>query len=193
MPTTFHTRSDFEQLFKEHYSSLVNYAFRMVKDKDTAEDLCQQVFVSLWEKRETIEIEGNIKSYLLRSTHNACLNHFKHQKVVEQHQQSVDQVEEADSRDILEAEELRSKIGASVKKLPTQCRKVFLMSRLQGKKYAQIAEELEISIKTVENQMGKALKLLRSDLQSELRETLRIVKTIFWLSIGVNLASVVIR
>ncbi|MBT3648168.1 MAG: hypothetical protein HN542_08010 [Flavobacteriales bacterium] len=73
MSATFHSRSEFELIFKEHYASLVNYAVRMVKDPDSAEDVTQQVFVSLWEKRESIEIEGSLKSYLMCNSLTASI------------------------------------------------------------------------------------------------------------------------
>lgn len=166
----------------------------MVSNRDQAEDIVQQMFVGLWEKRAETNIDGNPRSYLLRSVHNACLNHLKHLKVRVEHANHT-KVNAADSemRDLLEEEELRTHVKQCVQQLPAQCRKIFLMSRVQGKKYQQIADELDLSVKTVENQMGKALKLMREGLQSEVRETLRVIRTIFWVVVGVKLMSVVMR
>jgi RNA polymerase sigma-70 factor, ECF subfamily len=148
----------------------------------------------LWEKRESIEVEGAIKSYLLRSTHNACLNHIKHEKIKQAHvDHDMHVLSEGEERDLLEEEEFRQKVMSSVQQLPGQCRKIFLMSRVQGKKYQQIADELNLSIKTIENQMGKALRTLRAGLNEERKSVMNVVKTIFWFVIGVNVFSIVMR
>ena len=78
---TISNKTEFEELFQTHYAPLVGYATKIVRDEDGATDIVQSLFVSLWEERESIEVEGAIKSYLLRSTHNACLNHIKHEKI----------------------------------------------------------------------------------------------------------------
>ncbi|MEZ4722466.1 MAG: RNA polymerase sigma-70 factor [Flavobacteriales bacterium] len=184
--------SQFESLFREHYAALVGYANKLVRERDVAEDIVQQLFTGIWEKRESIEIDGNVRSYLLRSAHNTCLNHIKHQKIKQNHSDHTLATESiSHERDALEEEEFSQRIKESIKDLPPQCRKIFLMSRLQGKKYQQIADELQLSIKTIENQMGKALKSLRESLQEDYSEKLRIIKTILWLSIGVSLFSIV--
>jgi len=188
------SKSEFESLFRDHYAPLVGYALRMVNNRDHAEDIVQQIFVGLWEKRADTEIEGSPKSYLLRSVHNACLNHIKHLKVRSDHASHTKAgAVDSELRDHLEEEEFRMRVKQTVQQLPTQCRKIFLMSRVQGKKYQQIADELDLSVKTVENQMGKALKLMREGLQSEVKESLRAIRTIFWLAIGVKLMSIVMK
>lgn len=188
------SRDIFEQLFRAHYASLVGYALKLIKERGQAEDIVQQVFVTLWEKRDELTIDGNPRSYLLRSTHNACLNHIKHLKVREEHATHVkSESEQSDAADHLEQEEFRTRVQELIRALPPQCRKIFLMSRLQGKKYQEIAADLQLSVKTVENQMGKALKILREELQTEARTSMRIVKTFFWLVVGVNILSVVIK
>lgn len=188
------TREVFEQLFREHYAPLVGYAMKLVRERDQAEDLVQQVFVGMWEKRDELQIDGNPRSYLLRSTHNACLNHLKHLQVREEHASHVkSSVDQSEASDHLEQEEFRVQVQELIRDLPPQCRKIFLMSRLQGKKYQEIADDLQLSVKTVENQMGKALKILREALQTEARTAMRIVKTFFWLIVGVNVLSVVIK
>ncbi|NQV53941.1 MAG: RNA polymerase sigma-70 factor [Flavobacteriales bacterium] len=188
------SRSEFERAFRSHYKGLVIYATRMLRDQDKAEDAVQQVFVSLWEKRDQIEVQGNEMSYLMRSVHNGCLNQIKHEKVKLDHAaHEMHTGEEAHVEDALEQEEFRQKVTETVKGLPSQCRKIFLMSRIQGKKYHEIAEELELSVKTVENQMGKALRIMRTSLHEEVRATMRVIKTILWLTIGVKTASVVIQ
>ena len=166
----------------------------MLKDQDAAADEIQQLFVSLWEKKDTLHIDGSIKSYLLRSAHNACLNAIKHQKIKAEHsEQTLFGATDSEQRDLLEEEEFKLKVRGAVQKLPTQCRKIFLMSRIQGKKYQQIADELSLSVKTVENQMGKALRTLRDELREEQKSTIRLVKSFLWFMIGVNVFSIVIK
>ncbi|MDC1221984.1 sigma-70 family RNA polymerase sigma factor [Salibacteraceae bacterium] len=135
-----------------------------------------------------------MKSYLLRSTHNACLNAIKHQKVKAEHsEQTLYGSNEGEQRDLLEEEEFKLKVRSAVQTLPTQCKKIFLMSRIQGKKYQQIADELSLSVKTVENQMGKALRTLRDELKAEHKSTMRLMKSFLWFMIGVNVFSIVMK
>ncbi|MDP6908292.1 MAG: RNA polymerase sigma-70 factor [Flavobacteriales bacterium] len=161
----------FEKLFHEHYSMLCRFGFTWVQDADEVEEIVQDIFVSLWEKRATVSISTSIRSYLFSAVRNACLNHVKHLKVRAQHRQHVlvtadSSMETADQQ--LQTFELQSTIRKAVENLPERCREVFLLSRVEGLKYAQIAEELSISVKTVENQMGKALKTLRLHLKDYL-------------------------
>lgn len=173
---------------------LVGYARKLLHDQEQAEDVVQQLFVNLWEKRDAIEVDGSWKSYLLRSTHNSCLNQIKHQKIKDEHaKQSLVSDAVSEQRDLLEEEEFNQKVKQAVQSLPPQCKKIFLMSRLQGKKYQQIADELNLSIKTIENQMGKALKVLREELKAQHSSTLNVLRTIFWFIIGVKLFSIVMK
>ncbi len=180
-------------MFRTHYASLVGYALRMTKDQALAEDLVQQMFVSLWVKREETEVTSNVKSYLLRSVHNHCLNHFKHLKVREAHaSEEIHRADTSEAHDSLEQAELSERVNELIAQLPEQCRKVFLLSRHDGKKYKEIAEELDISVKTVENQMGKALRIMREGLRPHVSSSMRVLSIIFWFLVGVNLFSIVI-
>lgn len=173
---------------------LVGYARKLLSEQGQAEDVVQQLFVNLWEKRNTIEVDGSWKSYLLRSTHNSCLNHIKHEKIKAEHADHTLATEAtSEQRDLLEEEEFKQKVKTSVRQLPPQCKKIFLMSRVQGKKYQQIADELNLSVKTIENQMGKALKMLREELKTQHSSTLNVLKTFFWFVIGVKLFSIVMK
>ena len=187
------SKSRFEALFRDHYAPLVGYAMRITKDKDLAEDLVQQVFVNLWEKRESIEIHSSLKSYLMRAVHNHCLNHVKHEKVRASHRDEVmHDTSVSEAVDPVEQAELSLRVNELIDGLPEQCRNVFLLSRRDGRKYKEIAEELNISVKTVENQMGKALRLLRQGLKEHVSSRLRILAIIFWMLVGVKHLSVVI-
>lgn len=157
----------FEETFRKYYQSLCNYANSILKEMDEAEEVVQNLFLSIWEKRSDLEISISLKSYLYRAVHNHCLNRIKHLKVREEYQQYAvnfyDASYESVSQTIMK-NELETKIEEALKKLPEQCRLIFRMSRFEELKYHEIAEQLELSPKTVENQIGKALKILRVEL-----------------------------
>jgi len=162
---TVSTISGYEALFKQYYKSLCIFATRIIHDDDAAEDIVHEVFVRLWEKRETIDTQLSIKSYLFTSVHNRCLNYIRDNKKFTQRDDyfvhaSIPDVETK----AVEESELQAKIMIAIEKLPEKCREVFELCKLQEMKYAEVAQQLGISIKTVENQMGKALKMLRDDL-----------------------------
>ena len=155
----------FEKCFRKYYPELVGFALKTLKDKDQAEEIVQDTFVRFWEQKDTIDIQFSLKAYLYRSVHHACLNLFKHEKVREKHKShTVHTSSEADDNDPVEYLELQTKIQTTIDQLPDRCREVFILSRHEGLKYSEIADKLNISIKTVENQMGKALKFLRQNL-----------------------------
>jgi RNA polymerase sigma-70 factor, ECF subfamily len=157
----------FEQVFKTYYKNLHAYVCSMLKEEMYAEEIVQQVFFKLWERADNIAITGSVAAYLYRAVHNESLNHLKHQKVKASHQMhvaySMKDADEVAPR-TLQAKELEKKIHAVLSELPEQCRTIFQMSRFEEMKYREIAGRLSISIKTVENQMGKALKILREKL-----------------------------
>ncbi|MBL0136244.1 MAG: RNA polymerase sigma-70 factor [Chitinophagaceae bacterium] len=160
--------SAFEQVFKTHFKDLHAYAITLVQDDAMAEEMVQQVFFKLWERAGKLTISGSIAAYLYRAVHNESLNYIKHQKVKAVHQLYVahsmkDNHESSASKKLLTSE-LEKKIQEALNELPEQCRTVFQMSRFEELKYAEIAERLDISVKTVENHMGKALKMLRARL-----------------------------
>ena len=156
-----------EYLFHEHYEALVRYAITMVKDKDEAEDFTQSVFVDLWNDRHKISIHTSHKAYLYKGVYFKCMNKLKKQKVESKYINQSNFNESYDS-DGLIADELQKRINSAISSLPDQCRKIFSMSRFESMKYNEIAEKLSLSPKTVENQMGKALKIMRSSLQEYL-------------------------
>ena len=157
----------FEETFRKYYQSLCNYANSILKEMDEAEEVVQNLFLSIWEKRNDLEINISLKSYLYRAVHNHCLNRIKHLKVRDEYQQYAvnfyDASYESVSQTVMK-NELETKIEEAIRKLPEQCRLIFRMSRFEELKYHEIAEQLELSPKTVENQIGKALKILRVEL-----------------------------
>jgi len=157
----------FEKLFYEHYQMLVRYAFTYMKDHDIAEEVVQDIMVKFWEKRAELPDDVKVKPYLFRMTGNHCLNVLKHEKVKLQHQTETvaNGISMSDGFEVIASNELNTEIKKAIADLPEQCGKVFLLSRDEGLSYKEIAESLDISIKTVENHISKALKLLREALK----------------------------
>jgi RNA polymerase sigma-70 factor, ECF subfamily len=153
----------FEQVFKTHYKSLHTYSYSILNDEMAAEEMVQNVFFKLWERTETLSINGSVGAYLYRAVYNESLNYLKHLKVRSQHQLFVAQRSgETDlATKTIHLRELEQKLQQALNDLPEQCRTIFQLSRFEELRYREIAERLDISIKTVENQMGKALKFLR--------------------------------
>ncbi len=156
--------SAFEGLFREHYAVLCGFARKFVKDPVVAEELVQELFTQLWDKRESLNPENSIRSYLFTSIRNSCLNHLKHQNVRNRHADYARnlpvQMAPEPSQE-LEAAELQARIQLAINELPDRCGEIFKMSRFEGLKYDEIAAKLELSPRTVEVQIGKALKILR--------------------------------
>lgn len=157
-----------ESLFNRHYEELVRYAFTIVKDNESAEDVVQKVFIRLWEKRfELLEIV-NFRAYLYRSVYNASINQYTAQKKKSREDVLGNLSSSQESDELVLSRELQEQINQALETLPEKCREVFELSRLEGLSYKEIAEQQQISIKTVENQMGKALKLMRIALSAYL-------------------------
>jgi RNA polymerase sigma-70 factor (ECF subfamily) len=155
----------FEQVFKSHFKSLHSYACTITRDPPHAEEIVQGIFVRLWEKRKEIDIRESIATYLYRAVHNESLNYLKHLKVRAVYQShTMRQNKSPDpgkAAEKLNLSELEQRLEKALRELPEQCRTIFQLSRFEELKYKDIADRLGLSIKTVENQMGKALKLLR--------------------------------
>jgi RNA polymerase sigma-70 factor (ECF subfamily) len=171
----------FEMIFKTFYQPLCRYAYSFLTDKEQAEEVVQSTFIQFWEKRNALEIQTSLKSYLYRMVRNSCLNIIKHEKVKRQyvmHEIAVAEVSHESVSQRVYATELESKITEAMKALPEQCRLVFQLSRFEELKYQEIADQLKISVKTVENHMGKALKIMRGQLKEFLPLLLILMKEI---------------
>lgn len=158
----------FEDVFKTHFKALHAYACTIVKEEAMAEELVQQVFFKLWEKRNSLNIESSATAYLYRSVYHECLNHLKHRKVraaYQQYAQTMGEANEAGTAQKIQLSELQQHLNKALSELPEQCRTIFQMSRYEELKYQEIADKLGLSVKTIENQMGKALRLLREKLK----------------------------
>ncbi|SHI30033.1 RNA polymerase sigma-70 factor, ECF subfamily [Hymenobacter daecheongensis DSM 21074] len=160
-----------ELLFREFYRPLGNVIHRVVQDRAVTEDLLQDVFLRIWNSRDTLTVSTTYGAYLYRAALNAALRH------TERHQRQVPWAElpaaaEPAADNALHAlyqQEAEASVAAALARLPPQCRAVFTMSRYDELSYQQIAETLDISPKTVENQMGKALRIMRKQLSGLLK------------------------
>lgn len=160
----------FETLFYDYYDRLAYYAFQFLKDKDGAEDVVQELFSKLWINKEKLRVENSINAYLYGAVKNACLNHLKHQKIKEVYISSAVFTIEYDNyaANEIDAKDLEQLIQSCIVDLPPKRQKIFILSRKHGLKYQEIAVKLNISVKTVEAQMGKALGFLRERLKEYL-------------------------
>ncbi len=162
---------DFKELYKSMAPNLIFYARRFV-DEATAEDLVQDVFLRLWQKRTPLLLKDGLKAYLYRSVQHACLDYLKHQEVEGAYQQVIInrlKIEEIDyynneQPSLFEEDERLIRIYEELEKLPQKCREIFVMSYLEERKTADIAYLMNLSKRTVEAQLYKALKKLRSSL-----------------------------
>jgi RNA polymerase sigma-70 factor (ECF subfamily) len=162
----------FETVFKRFYKPLCNYAFRFVHDADMAGQLVQDVFFHIWEKREHFKVTTNIQAYLLFSVRNECLKHIRHNKVEQRYAEQLlnNPVEPLfEEHDTFALSELSRIIELTLQSLPERTREIFMMSRFRKLRYSEIAFKLGISVKTVESNMGKALKAFRETL-SDLKD-----------------------
>jgi RNA polymerase sigma-70 factor (ECF subfamily) len=154
----------FSRLFDGYYSALCFFAAKYLNDIDLSRSLVQQVFVDLWVKREKIDVTSSVKSYLYRSVKNRCIDHLRKEKNTTGISESVENINKMPFRDLVEEAELKDRLNTAINQLPEKCREIFLLCRFEGLKYAEIAQKLNISVKTVEMQMGIALKKLRKSL-----------------------------
>jgi RNA polymerase sigma-19 factor, ECF subfamily len=154
-----------EQVFRSHYAGMCAFVRRIVHAPDVAEELVQDVFFKLWSKREQLVEIDALRTYLFRAARNTALNHLRRRKLErgwEEREAARGEPAATESTDDGAAsDEVQRAVESAIGRLPPRCREVFLLSREGGLTYGQIAESLEISIKTVETQMGRALKSLR--------------------------------
>lgn len=161
----FTGKHEFEIVFREYYSALCRYASMWIPDADDAEEVVQHVFVKLWEKRESQHIGTSLKAYLYKAVYHTALNEIRRKKVRTGFEEMNSHITEHNRpEDRASVKELEARISDAIRNLPEQCALIFRMSRFGELRYREIADILGISVKTVENQMGKALKLMRHNL-----------------------------
>jgi RNA polymerase sigma-70 factor (ECF subfamily) len=154
----------YEQLFKKYYAPLCGFAMKYVRDHEAAQDIVADVFYKLWNKRENMKRDVEIKPYLYVATKNTSLNYLKTSaRNVDVEEETFGNyfVETRTAEDEIEFDDMKARLQETIAALPPKCREVFVLSRYEDLSYKEIAAKLGISVKTVENQMGKALKRLR--------------------------------
>jgi RNA polymerase sigma-70 factor (ECF subfamily) len=169
----------FEALFRKFFPALMAFSLKYLPDEDDAREVVHNVFINLWDKRASLDASQSLKSYLFTAVHNRSLNVLRDRKKF-----SDDDLPELSSEENvheqLESMELEERINEAISGLPEKCRQIFELNRFDGLKYGEIADQLGISVKTVENQMSKALKILRE----KLAKYLSLVVWILWSGIN---------
>ncbi len=153
-----------ERIFQKYYEYLCNIIYRYLRDSALAEDIAQDVFMELWRKQASIRIQSSLKAYLKRAAVNRTLNFIRDNKISFEGEDELPGIQ-GNMTSVtaqLEAEDLQQQINQAIDDLPERCRMIFLLSRFEDMSYKEIAQKLDISVKTVENQISKALKILRT-------------------------------
>lgn len=166
----------FEAIFYHYHNGLLYFATSYIKNKEDANDIVQSIFLNLWERRSSLNPDSNLTAYLFTTTRNYCLNYLNHLKArsnyISFQEQNWKEVQlnihalEAFNPSDLDYEELENNLRKAIDSMPEQCAKIFMLSRFDGLKYAEIAEKLTISVKTVEKKMSIALSHLRVELKN---------------------------
>ena len=151
----------YKQLFYQYYGNAVSLAFRYLGEEEAAKDIAQDLFYKLWAKRTQITIQKDFRVYINQAIRNACLNHLKKLKQLSSLDDQMEITDDGPSAlEILQSNDLQEEINRAISAMPPACRAIFLMRRMEGLSLKEIALQLDISTKTVENQITKAGKLL---------------------------------
>ncbi len=157
------------KIFDAFYPDLVSRVLRIIPDPDTCQDIAQDVIVALWNRRDSLDIHSSLGAYLNRAALNRALNYLKsrNRNVVDASAELPDaaDVVDIDAVSAEQKEELESRLNEAIERLPERCRAVFALSRFEDLSHSEISERLGISVKTIENQITKAMKLLRASLR----------------------------
>ncbi len=161
-------RQALERLFKAYYNTLCNFAVNFVHDFDLAQELVADVFYNLWKERKALNIHSNMKAYLFKCVKNKCFSHpelsLKYWESFEQNDRTHDPILEQTPETLYLYKELDTKYQEAYELLPPQCKLIFKLHKIDGLKYYEISETLSLSVKTIETQMSKALKLIRKSI-----------------------------
>jgi len=154
-----------QRIFNHYYKYLVVTGYNITGDNEKAKDLVQDVFYELWKKREKLDIQSSLKSYLRRAVVNRSLNYIKTQKRFDFGDENFDAQtpdQTVSAQKTLEAQDLKSALNQAINGLPAKCKAIFMLSRYEKLSHKEIAAKLDISTKTIENQITKALKIVRT-------------------------------
>jgi len=174
----FSSEASFEEAFKQYYIPLFKIVYPILKNEAVAEDVIQEVFIKLWNKRNGLYVTGSAKSYLYKVAINAALDEYnkvKKLKFTSEDQLDIQKGSTNSTEQLIDQKEMEQQIADALDKLPPACKTIFILSREKELTYQQIADSLEISVKTVENQMGKALRIMREELSPYLRDFLKMI------------------
>ncbi len=177
-------QSAFSNIFSAYHKDLVLFAMRYTKDLNNAEEIVQDIFVRLWEDRESVNVNISIKSYLLKSIQNKFIDWYRHNKIKKAHYDFVlaDTLKyESDTDGYLLYNELQEQIDSTLSELPEEVSSAFRMNRYKGLKYSEIADLLGVSVRTVEVRIGRALHLLRNHLKDYLPDIL-VILSLFYIN-----------
>ena len=154
----------FDELFRLYYSQLSRFSYNIVRDKSIAEEIAQEFFISLWE--QTPMVTDSVKSYFFRSIYNRSLNYLEKAKTRTRNEDTfaTEQDHHTESEPADEEQEMHKRVSQAVDELPDKCKEIFMLCKYEEMSYSEVSELLNISPKTVENQMGIALKKLRERL-----------------------------
>lgn len=163
----------FEEIFRRYYSPLCWYAAGITGSVESAEEIVEELFYVLWKNREQLQVFQSVKNYLYRSVRNEAVQYCEHQEVRERYWTAMQATDEpacaSDPHRQMEYKELQALIERTFDKLPPRRQQIFKMHRVDGKKYAEIALSLSLSVKTVEAEMTKALRTLRNEIDNYIR------------------------
>ena len=164
-------RERFAALFRARYAELCHFVLQFVHSRPVAEELVQDLFLRIWERRQSWEEELPSRSYLYQAARNRALDHLKHEGIAERASAYHPDEDEALTPDVdqqLDAEDLRTALHTAIEQLPDRTRQVFILCKGHSLTYPEVAEALGISVKTVEAQMGRAFRILRGRLKKYL-------------------------
>lgn len=179
------TEAEFNELFNLYYEELCRIVMPVVKDADVAEDVVQDVFVKMWTRRDELVVNTTFKAYLYKAVVFRALDHLRKQKNAQKASDELKIVYPQSHNDVetgIEEKELTQAINIGMDKMSENMRMIFQLSRFSGLKNREIAQQLDISIKTVESNMGKALKLMHEHLKPFLKTSAHAI--VFWLLHG---------
>ena len=160
-------QKEFQKIYLQFFNGLSNYASTILRDRESAKDVVQEVFLDLWKKRNDLVIKTTLDAYLLRAVKFKSIDFIRKATTKQQYAASVSAQEigyQEQEHDEEDTKEKKQQIAFAIAQLPPKCRTDFLMSRVHGFTYKEIAQEMNISVKTVENQLSRAFKMLRKSL-----------------------------
>ena len=178
-PTSLSVRENFDSIYVNNFSRLFLFAKEYVLFDEEAENIVQDIFLMLWEKKDILRVDVSLTAYLFTLVKNKCIDFLRHRMVEQIYSENIQQeyneelnvklfALESFDHNFSSEEDIETLLRNAIDKLPERCRLIFIKSRIEGKKYKEIAEELNLSVNTVEGQISIALKKLREELKDYL-------------------------